>query len=238
MLWYLQLFLRNWILPGWSAKPAAHIFLRALASSSIFLVEDRKFFSSNLMYLYFSPTGQLNTIFTKSYSKPPKNWLLWFSISSFLDLLLAHNFGLRCSSSFLVEGRKFLWKSQMYLYYSSTGHVTTIFLKCHSIPLKNWLLWGGQSSRARLDWHSSRLNLNFSKTIAGITEWFGVTIKGCLGYILSKFEDLIFIGLVSRPHYVHAPSVLLDIVHNAQGICWCQFTNKCYHFQSHSFKLF
>ena len=34
MLWYLQLFLRNWILHGWSAKPDAHILLRTLASSS------------------------------------------------------------------------------------------------------------------------------------------------------------------------------------------------------------
>ena len=34
-------------------------------------------------------------------------------------------------------------------------------------------------------------DLNFSKTEAGITKWFWVTIEGYLSYLLPKFEDLI-----------------------------------------------
>ena len=124
--------------------------------------------------------------------------ILLLSWICYLLLILHHRF----SSSFLVEDRKFLWKSRMYLYYSPTGQVSTIFLKSHSIPLKNWLPWECQSSRARLGWHSSRLNLNFSKTVTGITKWFWVTIKGCLGYTLSKFEDLVPTSLSSGPRWI------------------------------------
>ena len=34
-------------------------------------------------------------------------------------------------------------------------------------------------------------NLNFSRTVVGITKWFWVTIKGYLSYLLPKFEDLV-----------------------------------------------
>ena len=34
-------------------------------------------------------------------------------------------------------------------------------------------------------------NPNFSRTVAGITKWFEVTIEGMLRYLLSKFEDLV-----------------------------------------------
>ena len=34
-------------------------------------------------------------------------------------------------------------------------------------------------------------NLNFSRTVAGITKWFWVTIEGYLSYLLPKFEDLV-----------------------------------------------
>ena len=35
-------------------------------------------------------------------------------------------------------------------------------------------------------WH-----LNFSRTVAGITKWFWVTIEGYLSYLLPKLEDLV-----------------------------------------------
>ena len=44
-------------------------------------------------------------------------------------------------------------------------------------------------------WHSSWGNMNFSRTVTGITEWFWVTIEGYLSYILPKFEDFIPTGL-------------------------------------------
>ena len=34
-------------------------------------------------------------------------------------------------------------------------------------------------------------NLNFSRTVAGITKWFWVTIEGYLSYLLPKFKDLV-----------------------------------------------
>ena len=34
-------------------------------------------------------------------------------------------------------------------------------------------------------------NLNFSRTVAGITKWFRVTMEEYLSYLLPKFEDLI-----------------------------------------------
>ena len=34
-------------------------------------------------------------------------------------------------------------------------------------------------------------NLNFSRTVAGITKWCWVTIEGYLSYLLPKFEDLV-----------------------------------------------
>ena len=34
-------------------------------------------------------------------------------------------------------------------------------------------------------------NLNFSRTVAGITKWFWVTIEEYLRYLLPKFEDLV-----------------------------------------------
>ena len=41
-------------------------------------------------------------------------------------------------------------------------------------------------------------NMNFSRTVAGITKWFGITIEGYLSYILPKFEDLV---LTSSHHF-------------------------------------
>ena len=35
------------------------------------------------------------------------------------------------------------------------------------------------------------INLNFSRTVAGITKWFWVPIEGYLSYLLPKFEDLV-----------------------------------------------
>ena len=50
----------------------------------------------------------------------------------------------------------------------------------------------------RVQWSAVRVtplgnprDLNFSRTVAGITKWFWVTIKGYLSYLLPKFEDLI-----------------------------------------------
>ena len=40
-------------------------------------------------------------------------------------------------------------------------------------------------------WHPSCRNLNFSRTVAGITKLFWVTIKGYLSYLLPKFDDLV-----------------------------------------------
>ena len=37
-------------------------------------------------------------------------------------------------------------------------------------------------------WHSSWGNMNFSRTVTGITEWFWVTIEGYLSYTLTKFD--------------------------------------------------
>ena len=40
-------------------------------------------------------------------------------------------------------------------------------------------------------WHPSCRNLNSSRTVAGITKLFWVTIKGYLSYLLPKFDDLV-----------------------------------------------
>ena len=38
-------------------------------------------------------------------------------------------------------------------------------------------------------------DLNFSRTVAGITKWFWVSTEGYLSYLLPKFEDLIHTSL-------------------------------------------
>ena len=43
--------------------------------------------------------------------------------------------------------------------------------------------------------HHSWGNMNFSRTVTGITKWFWVIIEGYLSYILPKFEDFIATGL-------------------------------------------
>ena len=42
---------------------------------------------------------------------------------------------------------------------------------------------------------------------------FGSSLRDALGYILSKFEDLIFIDLGSRPQYVRSRKYVLQRVH-------------------------
>ena len=44
---------------------------------------------------------------------------------------------------------------------------------------------------ARRVWHPSCRNLNFSRTVTGITKWFCFTIEGYLSYLLPKFENLV-----------------------------------------------
>ena len=60
-------------------------------------------------------------------------------------------------------------------------------------------LWGyTQNKHTVLSGYSDTLwNLNFSRTVAGITKWFGVTIEGYLSYLLPKFEDLVSTSLGS-----------------------------------------
>ena len=54
------------------------------------------------------------------------------------------------------------------------------------------------NTKFALQWSAVRVtpsgnprDLNFSRTVAGITKWFLVTIEGYLSYLLPKFEDLI-----------------------------------------------
>ena len=48
-----------------------------------------------------------------------------------------------------------------------------------------------QWSAVRVTPSGNPRDLNFSKTTAGITEWFWVTTEGYLSYLLPKFKDLI-----------------------------------------------
>ena len=48
-----------------------------------------------------------------------------------------------------------------------------------------------QWSAVRVTPSGNPWDLNFSRTVAGITKWFWVTIEGHLSYLLPKFEDLI-----------------------------------------------
>ena len=48
-----------------------------------------------------------------------------------------------------------------------------------------------QWSAVRVTPSGNPRDLNFSRTVAGITIWFWVTIEGYLIYLLPKFEDLI-----------------------------------------------
>ena len=48
-----------------------------------------------------------------------------------------------------------------------------------------------QWSAVRVTPSGNPRDLNFSRTVAGITKWFWVTIEGYLSYLLPKFEDLI-----------------------------------------------
>ena len=50
---------------------------------------------------------------------------------------------------------------------------------------------GLQWSAVRVTPSGNPRDLNFSRSVAGITKWFRVTIEGYLSYILPKFEDLI-----------------------------------------------
>ena len=48
-----------------------------------------------------------------------------------------------------------------------------------------------QRSAVRVTPSGNPRDLNFSRTVAGITKWFWFTIEGYLSYLLPKFEDLI-----------------------------------------------
>ena len=48
-----------------------------------------------------------------------------------------------------------------------------------------------QWSAVRVTPSGNPRDLNFSRTVAGITKWFWVTLEGYLSYLLPKFEDLI-----------------------------------------------
>ena len=48
-----------------------------------------------------------------------------------------------------------------------------------------------QWSAVRVTPSGNPRDLNFSRTVAGITKWIWVTIEGYLSYLLPKFEDLI-----------------------------------------------
>ena len=52
-----------------------------------------------------------------------------------------------------------------------------------------------QWSAVRVTLSGNPQDLNFSRTVAGITKWFWVTIDGYLSYLLPKFEDLISTSL-------------------------------------------
>ena len=69
-----------------------------------------------------------------------------------------------------------------------------------------------------LVWHLSRGNLNFSKRVAGISKWFWVSIKGYLGYILSKFDNLIPVSLFSVTTFcMHGTGSVHNDVRRRQG---------------------
>ena len=48
-----------------------------------------------------------------------------------------------------------------------------------------------QWSAVRVTPSGNPRDLNFSRTVAGITKWFWATIEGYLSYLLTKFEDLV-----------------------------------------------
>ena len=48
-------------------------------------------------------------------------------------------------------------------------------------------------------------SIDFSRTVAGITKWFWVTIKGYLSYILPKFADLVPTSIGSGLFYNLCP---------------------------------
>jgi len=50
-------------------------------------------------------------------------------------------------------------------------------------------------------------NLNFSRTVAGITKWFWVTIEGYLSYLLPTFEYLVPTSLGSGAIYTRRKCV-------------------------------
>ena len=52
-----------------------------------------------------------------------------------------------------------------------------------------------QWSAVRVTPSGNPRDLNCSRTVAGITKWFWVTIEGYLSYLLPKFEDLILTSL-------------------------------------------
>ena len=56
-----------------------------------------------------------------------------------------------------------------------------------------------QWSAVRVTPSGNPRDLNFSRTVVGITKWFWVTIEGYLSYLLPKFEDLVPTSLGSGP---------------------------------------
>ena len=63
-------------------------------------------------------------------------------------------------------------------------------IKIIILPFYGKILFGGLPGRVFYP-DLTLGNPNFSRTVAGITKWFEVTIEGMLRYLLSKFEDLV-----------------------------------------------
>ena len=63
------------------------------------------------------------------------------------------------------------------------------FLGCCTADSQTWD-FSLQYSTVESGYSDTLWNLNFSRTVAGITKWFLVTIEGYLSYLLPKFEDL------------------------------------------------
>ena len=55
-----------------------------------------------------------------------------------------------------------------------------------------------QWSAVRVTPSGNPRDLNFSRTVAGITKWFWLTTEGYLSYLLPKFKDLIPTSLGDR----------------------------------------
>ena len=143
----------------------------------------------NRSKIHFKDTTRLYLLYLSILLKPAGQVICF--PTSLVDLSLS-----LILSPFLVNERPWKWHTCTF----GSGAVHHFITPSDAAPGPFLKIWESKSISndselilytVLIGYSDTLWNLNFSRTVAGITEWFWVTIEGYLSYLLPKFEDLV-----------------------------------------------